>query len=99
MEFVFIVCQVEGYKNIVKLSCRLFTFTSFKAFFFFKKKRSEASLPALFSALFFNKNILFSFIPLTDQNSLSGCFYFMRFWAICVLQLFVSQSKNNLEQK
>ena len=30
--FVFIVCQVEGYQNILKLSCRPVAFTSFEAF-------------------------------------------------------------------
>ena len=28
---------------------------------------------------------------LTDQISLPGCLYFLRYWAICVLQLFVIQ--------
>ena len=32
IQFVFIVCQVEGYPNILKLSCTLLAFTSFKAF-------------------------------------------------------------------
>ena len=31
------------------------------------------------------------YILLTDQISLSGCLYFLRYWAICVLQLFVIQ--------
>ena len=31
------------------------------------------------------------YIVLTDQISLSGCLYFLRYWAICVLQLFVNQ--------
>ena len=30
--FVFIVCQVEGYQNILKLSCRPLAFTSYEAF-------------------------------------------------------------------
>ena len=29
------------------------------------------------------------YILLTDQISLSGCLYFLRYWEICVLQLFV----------
>ena len=28
---------------------------------------------------------------LSDQMSLPGCLKFVRYWAICVLQLFVSQ--------
>ena len=31
------------------------------------------------------------YILLTDQISLPGCLYFLRYWAICVLQLFVNQ--------
>ena len=30
-------------------------------------------------------------ILLTDQISLPGCLYFLRYWAICLLQLFVNQ--------
>ena len=28
---------------------------------------------------------------LTDQISLSGCLYFLRYWAICALEFFVNQ--------
>ena len=31
------------------------------------------------------------YILLTDQISLSDCLYFLRYWAICVLWLFVNQ--------
>ena len=31
------------------------------------------------------------YILLTDQILLPDCFYFLRYWAICVLQLFVNQ--------
>ena len=34
--------------------------------------------------------ILYS-INVTDQISLFDCFYFLRYWAICVLQLFAFQ--------
>ena len=37
----------------------------------------------------------FSYVLLTDQISLSDCLYFLRYWAICVLQLFVSQVINS----
>ena len=43
---VFIVCQVESYRNILKLSCRPLAFTSYKA----SGNRSETSLPKSFSA-------------------------------------------------
>ena len=31
------------------------------------------------------------YILSTDQISMPGCLYFLRYWAICVLQLFVNQ--------
>ena len=45
----FIVCQVHGYQDILKLSCRPLAFTPYKAFLK-NKKRSKTSLPASFSA-------------------------------------------------
>ena len=31
------------------------------------------------------------YIVLNEQISLPGCLYFLRYWEICVLQLFVNQ--------
>ena len=53
---VLIVCQVEDYRKCLKLSCRSFAFTSYKAFLK-NKKMSGTNLPASFSALFLKKNI------------------------------------------
>ena len=53
---IFTACQVEGYQNILKLSCRLLRFISYKTFWK-NKKRSRTSLPALFSAWFLKKSI------------------------------------------
>ena len=41
--------------------------------------------------MIFQVKILSCYILLTDQVSLSDCFYFTRYLAICVLQLFVNQ--------
>ena len=49
MQFVFIVCRVEDYRNMLKLTCRPLALTSYKAFLK-NKERSETSLPASFSA-------------------------------------------------
>ena len=49
IQFVFIICQVEDYRNILKLSSRPFAFTSYKTFSK-NEKRSGTSLPASFSA-------------------------------------------------
>ena len=61
IQFVFIVCQDEGYQNILTLSCRPLAFTSYRAFLK-NKKRSRTSLPASFSAWFLKKNISFAIV-------------------------------------
>ena len=40
----------------------------------------------------FPKKCFSCYILLTDQISLSDGLYFSRYWAICVLQLFVNQA-------
>ena len=77
--FFFNVCQVEGYQNILKLSCTSLAFTSYEAFLQ-NKKRSGTRLPVSFSKWYFSCSIL-----LTDQISLSVCLYFVRYRAIYVL--------------
>ena len=52
----FIVCQVEDYHNILKLSCGPLAFTLYKALLK-NKKRSGISFPTTFSAWFLKKNI------------------------------------------
>ena len=56
IQFVFIECQLEGYGNILKLTCRPLAFTSYKASLK-NKKRSGTSFLATFSAWFMKKNI------------------------------------------
>ena len=41
--------------------------------------------------MIFQQKCFSCYILLTDQISLPGCLYFLRYWAICVLQLFVNQ--------
>ena len=48
IQFTFIVCQAEGYRNILKLSCRPLTCTFFETFLK-NKKRSGTCLPDSFS--------------------------------------------------
>ena len=85
----FIVCQNEDYQNILKLSCRRHFFTSYNAFL--KKLRclELASLPHFL--MIFEEKYFWSYILLPDQISLSDSLYFVRYWAICVLQLFFYQ--------
>ena len=59
--------------------------------FYFLDKDLEIVSPARFVYDFQQKCSL-CYILLTDQILLSGCLYFLRYWAICVLQLFVNQA-------
>ena len=49
MQFAFIVCQVEGYRDILQLSCRPLAFTYYKAFTkdTHRKKAPSNKTPAL----------------------------------------------------
>ena len=40
----------------------------------------------------FLRKMLIMLYSVKDQISLSNCLYFLRYWAICVLQLFVNQA-------
>ena len=87
MQFVYIVCQTEDYQNILKLSCRIFAFTSYKAFL---KKQKEVWNQAPYPIFRMIFEYVSCYIVLSDQNSLSGCLYFVIQWEICVLNLFVT---------
>ena len=50
IQFVFIVCQAEGYQYILKLSGRTLALTSYKAFLRNKKWSGTSSLPNSFPA-------------------------------------------------
>ena len=80
--------QDEGYRDILKLNCRLFAFCPYEGFLK-NKKTFGTSLP-LPHFLHDEKNFSL-YILLTDQISLSLCFYFSRYWTTCVLQLFISE--------
>ena len=54
--------------------------------FWFFREGSGNSFSTTFCV---RKIFLICYIPLTDQISLSDCLYFLRYWAICVLHLFV----------
>ena len=56
LKFVFMMCQVNSFRNILKLRSRPFAFTSYKAFSKIEK-RPGTSPPASFSAWFLKKNI------------------------------------------
>ena len=63
-----------------------------------KKMKRGLELVSLFTltsylifCMIFEEKYLSCYILLIDQVPLSGCFSFVRYWAICVLQLFVNQ--------
>ena len=81
--------QVENKQNILKLRCWPIAFTSCKVFLE-NKKWSGISLFATFSTWFLKKNISYGLFYLLTK------FYYLiaftlRYLAICLLQLFVSQ--------
>ena len=66
LQLVFILCHVEDYSSILKLSCRPLPFTSYKAFL--KNKNScKTSLLASFSEWFFFKKIFLLLYSITWQ--------------------------------
>ena len=52
--------------------------------------------PPHFASDLCQEKCLPGYIVLTDQMSLFGCPYFLRYWAICVSQLFVLSLKLTL---
>ena len=74
MQF-FIVCQVECYRNILKLSCRLLAFTSYKAFWK-NKKRNATSLCLILCMIFEGKYFSCNILSI-GKISFSGCLYFL----------------------
>ena len=71
IQFVFIVYQVQDYRNILQLSCKSLAFTSNKTFSK-NGNSSGTSLPTSCSAWFLEKNFT-CYILLSDKISLSGC--------------------------
>ena len=69
-----------------KLWCWLLAFISYKVFWKAKRGLELISLPQFLH--FFEEKYFLCYIPLTDQILLSDCFYFLKYWTICVLQLF-----------
>ena len=57
--------------------------------FDFLEKGLEIVSKIGFCVWFFKKTYFSCYALLTDQISLPDCLYFLRYWSICVLQLFV----------
>ena len=53
-------------------------------------------LPHHILCMIFQEKYYLCYILLTDQVTLCGCLCFLKYWAMCVLHLFVSQSVTSL---
>ena len=82
IQFVFIVYQVECYRNLLKLSYRPIIFTSYKTFF--KWKGLELVFLPHFLHDFWRKMFLLLYL-LTDQVSLPICLYGVRHCDYCTV--------------
>ena len=70
------------YQNIFKLKCRTLVFILYKAFFFLKKKKKIwNSSSCLAFCMTLEEKYFSSYILLTDEISLPGSLYFLRFVA------------------
>ena len=71
LKFIFITYQGDGYRNILKLSCRPLGFDSNKNFKIISKKRSgNILLASIFAEKYFEEKYFSCFILLTDWVSL-----------------------------
>ena len=97
IQFVLIACQVGRYQNILKLSCRLLAFTSYKIFLI-NKKWSGISFPDSFAAWFLKKNIS---LVIFYYPTKSDCLVTFTTWDTgqCVFQLLVNQAVFLHDQK
>ena len=86
MCFAFIVCQVEGYRDRLELSCRPLALPHITLFQKTKRGLEPVSLIHFLHDLW--REIFLFLLP--DQISMSGCLYFVRYWPICILQLLVN---------
>ena len=91
IQFVFIVCQFEGYRYILKLSCRPLAFNSYKAFLR-SKERSWTSLPASFSAGFLKNYISLNiFCSLSKFHALVRPLFRELLDNICIVIIFLTR--------
>ena len=74
--------QDEGYRNILKLNCRLFAFCPYEGFL--KNKKTFGTSLHLPHFPHDEKNFSL-YILLIDQISLSLCFYFSRYGCIAIV--------------
>ena len=82
IQFVFIVCQVEGYRSISKLSCRSLYFSSYKHFL---KNKRDLELVFLSHAPHDFCRKIFLLLCSINEFALFGCLEFVRYCGTCVV--------------
>ena len=80
IEHISVVCQVEGFRNLLERSCKPLAFTSYKAFLRNKRRSGTSLLDSFPHFPHFPYYVL-----LTGQISMCDFLGFLRYWAICVL--------------
>ena len=89
--FVLIVSPSGALQKYVKKKELSTCFEFIKSFFEKQKEIWNQSLSLIF-CIIFEEKYLSCYIPLIDQNFLPGRLYFLKYSAICILQLLVCQS-------
>ena len=88
--FCFYSLPSWGLSKVIETKLQTTCFYLIKSFF---KKRKEVWnwSPCLICFMIFEEKYFWCYILLPDQMSMPGCLYFVRYGAICILQLFVNQ--------
>ena len=86
--FLFVVCPSQGPPKRVKNKVLATCFYLRKGFF--QKKRGLELVSMLHFLHHFEEKYFSCSIKSNDQNSLTDCLFFLRYWTICVYYLFPS---------
>ena len=100
LQLNFNIFQQPSIWHTIKTTCmKLQTINSEICSILIFQKRVWDQFPHHILRLIFQEKCFSFYILLTDQISLPDCFYFSRYWAISVLQLFVNQALTTLNLK
>ena len=92
LELDFTIFPQPSNQHAIEINClKLYTIDpEICSILIFQIRVCEQFLQNIF-CMIFRQNCSSCCVLLTDQVSLSDCLYFLRYWGICVLQLFVNQ--------
>ena len=88
----FRICNQINYRNIWFLKVIRILIMTVQVPFFNDFSEKDPHLNAVGLCIIFQDKCFSCYILLTDQSSLPGSLCFLRYWTICVLQLFVSHA-------